>query len=130
MNPEYYPDEQVDILEPDLRVVHRIKRDAPGSFPEYMFFCPGCKCGHGFKTDGNSPCWTFNGDLVKPTIQPSIIVTGTQPITDEQYAILRGGGKVEKRPLVCHVHVREGMIQFLDDCTHELKGTTVPLEPF
>ncbi|MGC4033677.1 MAG: hypothetical protein QM754_18485 [Tepidisphaeraceae bacterium] len=30
----------------------------------------------------------------------------------------------------CHSFVRDGQIEFLGDCTHELAGKTVPLEPF
>jgi hypothetical protein len=29
----------------------------------------------------------------------------------------------------CHIFVRDGKIQFLNDCTHELAGKTVPMEP-
>lgn len=74
----------------------------------YVFFCPGCKCGHAFRT----PDWQFNGDLEHPTILPSILHTGG-PETP-----------------VCHVYVRDGMVQFLPDCGHALKGQTVPLEDF
>jgi hypothetical protein len=38
-------------------------------------------------------------------------------------------GKVTKT-FRCHSLVTDGNIQFLDDCTHELKGKTVPLEDF
>src|SRR5436309_254590 len=31
---------------------------------------------------------------------------------------------------VCHSFVRDGLIEFLGDCTHPLAGRTVPLEPF
>lgn len=74
--------------------------------PQFMFFCPGCRCGHWFKTTGGSPRWTFNGDFERPTIEPSILTAG------------------------CHSFVRDGQIQFLSDCTHALAGKTVPLEPF
>ena len=50
--------------------------------------------------------WTWNGDKVKPTFSPSIVVQGT------------------KR---CHSFVTDGLIQFLSDCSHELAGKTVPL---
>lgn len=80
----------------------------PGEFPEYIFDCPGCGYGHGFKTQGDGPCWTFNGDMEKPTISPSLLVTG-------QYK--------------CHSFIRDGQIQFLSDCDHALAGQTVPLEP-
>jgi hypothetical protein len=57
--------------------------------------------------------WAFNGDRAAPTFKPSMLV---------RY------GRDLKR--VCHSFVTAGEIQFLNDCTHELKGQTVKLEPF
>jgi hypothetical protein len=71
----------------------------------HVIFCPGCECGHGW-TAG----WQFNGNLYKPTVSPSLKFTET-----------RG---------VCHSFITDGNIQFLGDCWHALKGTTVALEPF
>lgn len=31
---------------------------------------------------------------------------------------------------VCHCYVTDGIIQFLDDCTHSLKGQNVPIPDF
>lgn len=76
------------------------------------FWCPGCKGYHlvpikPARTDG----WDFTGDAKRPTLSPSILVnesrTGIQPR--------------------CHSFVRDGKIQFLSDCTHELAGQTVDL---
>jgi len=72
----------------------------------YLFDCPGCGCYHGF----NETIWQFNGDLVKPTLNPSLLVT------------MEEGKK-------CHSFIREGRIQFLDDCWHDLKGQIVDLTP-
>lgn len=74
----------------------------------FLFFCPGCKCGHKFET----PKWTFNNNFEKPTIRASIL----HP---------EGPGKKEYR---CHCFVTDGKIQFLNDCTHDLKGQTVDME--
>lgn len=73
----------------------------------YMFWCPGCKTNHLFdvRTDGGHPNWTFNGDMERPTFSPSLHYP-TQ---------------------VCHLFLRDGAIQFLGDCTHELAGKTVAL---
>ena len=49
--------------------------------------------------------WTWNGDLVKPTIHPSVlsrIEFPRDPVRDTQ---------------ICHSFIRDGQIQFLDDCT-------------
>lgn len=68
----------------------------------YLFFCPGCQCGHWF----NETTWQFNGDVDKPTVSPSILV---------------------RDKIICHSFVNNGMIQFLSDCTHELAGQTVEI---
>lgn len=79
--------------------------------PDYYFECPGCKCSHGvWVKPWNGPVWGFNGSVDLPTFSPSILVR------------FGPGGKS-----VCHSFVKEGNIQFLGDCTHELAGKTVPL---
>lgn len=75
----------------------------------FTFHCPGCaeydslSAPHVFDDS-----WTYNGDGDKPTVNPSILVTGHQ-------------GRL------CHSFVREGRIEFLSDCTHSLAGKTVEL---
>lgn len=55
--------------------------------------------------------WQWNGDTENPTLSPSIL-TRTED---------------KNGPIVCHSFVRDGMIEFLMDCTHEFAGKTVPL---
>lgn len=81
-----------------------------------IFFCPGCEQEHAVNTAPNGPRWTYNGDTNRPTFSPSILVTTRWSVNDP-------GGKDE----VCHSFVRDGHIQFLGDCTHELAGQTVEL---
>jgi hypothetical protein len=79
---------------------------------KWLFRCPGCKCGHWFQVSPlGPPTWTFNGDVERPTISPSI---------------LTWQGDLSR----CHSFVTDGQIQFLSDCTHELAGQTVPLPDF
>lgn len=93
------------------------------------FYCLGCKQYHGVHIDGvGHPIWGFNGDYDKPTFTPSILVRGTVPITDEEADRIMQGEKISPIPFVCHSFVRDGKIQFLSDCTHELAGQTVELE--
>lgn len=88
---------------------------------DYYFHCEGCHCDHGIWTDAelhrsvqpNCPIWTFNGDLEKPTIRPSILVS---------YKYGEDNVRV-----CCHSFITEGNIQYLDDCTHHLVGKTIPL---
>jgi hypothetical protein len=75
-----------------------------------IFHCPGCKYGHPFeiecpKGDG----WTWNGSYDKPTFQPSLLISKDYPAQR------------------CHSFVKDGKIQFLGDCFHELKNQTVDL---
>ena len=96
-------------------VCHPVKSYVGNPVFTHIFWCPGCLCGHGWTAS-----WTFNGDLVKPTISPSLLVTGGGV----------GGAKPFEGTGRCHSFVRDGQIQFLDDCTHALRGQTVALEPF
>lgn len=86
------------------------------------FECPGCHELH-CVTDA----WTFNGDLERPTFSPSVLVRGTKPISDDEHARIMQGEKIQPVPFVCHSFVRDGKIQFLNDCTHDLAGQTVEL---
>lgn len=72
-----------------------------------MFYCPGCQEPHGVRVQGEAGVWEWNGDQVNATLSPSILVT--RPPSD----------------YCCHSYVRDGKIEFLGDCSHDLKGTTV-----
>lgn len=81
-----------------------------------MFACPGCAEMHNndgihmlpVNTTDHSPSWTFDGNLDKPTLSPSIL-TG------------KGG------PQICHSFLVGGEFQFLGDSTHQFAGQTVPM---
>lgn len=76
--------------------------------------CPACGHGHYFNTtQPGKPRWTFNGDLDRPTFTPSMLVF--VPSQDGQ------------RKTLCHSFVRDGQIQYLNDCAHDMKGQTVDL---
>lgn len=94
-----------------------------GGHQEFYFPCPGCKSDHrvivkwGTNSGRTEPQWSFNGDYVKPTFTPSLLVTWE--FNKEEH------GFVEKH--VCHSFITDGKIQFLSDCTHSLKGQTVEM---
>lgn len=89
---------------------------------DFMFFCPGCQCGHGFNAFKNQePRWIFNGDMHKPTLMPSFMLSG--------HLGRRKSDKLQQYG-VCHSFIKDGMIQFLSDSTHALAGKTVALEPW
>jgi len=74
-------------------------------------WCPACKSNH--QIDER---WTFNGDFEKPTISPSL------------HLFHKGNEEENIPPYTCHSFIRDGKIQYLDDCTHKLAGKTVPME--
>ncbi len=78
---------------------------------QYHFVCPACNCEHAFD-DG----WSFNHDYDKPTISPSFLQQGFLGFNNE-------------KPMygTCHSFIKNGMIQYLGDCTHEMKNKTVEL---
>ena len=76
--------------------------------------------------DGTN-CWSWNGDVDKPTLHPSVLTQGVERISDEEHALLMAGGKVDPRPYRCHTWVNDGQAQFLDDSSHELRGQTVDM---
>jgi len=79
---------------------------------EYLFVCPGCNCEHAFDNR-----WSFNQDFEKPTISPSFKQVGFLGFDNE-----------EPTYGTCHSFIKNGMIQYLGDCTHKLKGQTVELK--
>lgn len=75
------------------------------SATSFVFWCPGCNTAHGIDTGKG---WKYNGDADCPTIEPSILSSGSN------------GPE-------CHSYVRDGRIQFLSDCKHNLAGQTVDI---
>lgn len=77
------------------------------------FLCLGCGYDHSFRIasgiDTGKPVWDWNGALEKPTFSPSLMVN-------------RGADSQ------CHLFVRDGQIQYLNDCWHDLRGQTVDMK--
>lgn len=90
------------------------------------FWCPGCDHVHGITYGDPANCWTWNGDLERPTFSPSVLVTGVQ--WDPSEGFHKPNHNVAPgAPTACHSFVTDGRIQFLTDCTHALAGQTVDL---
>jgi hypothetical protein len=83
--------------------------DTDGKHSGWVISCPACKYWHLFDSR-----WKFNSDVEKPTFAPSMNVNATIHL---------------KYPnaIHCHSFVTDGRIQFLDDCSHDMKGQTVDL---
>ena len=105
--------------------ISKILRDTTDN--GFLFRCPGCNVVHSVHYgDGDGPRWNWNGDVDKPTFTPSILVRypmWVPPATPEN----RNVGPQTKIDVLCHSWITAGQIQFLNDCTHELAGQTVPL---
>lgn len=90
---------------PILQAIHE-----KSGWDEWCFWCPGCKEMHSLSVGRpGKPNWQFDGNLESPTFTPSLLYP-------------REVGR-------CHLFVRQGRIEYLGDCHHELAGQTVPMEP-
>lgn len=89
-------------------------------------WCPACESMHAFALDGpnaNGARWTWDGNVAAPSFAPSMHIKWgkhADPAFDDSRDPARLSG-------VCHYFLKGGQIQFLGDCTHALKGQTVPL---
>jgi hypothetical protein len=75
----------------------------------YIFYCPGCKFHHAFYVSGYRISWEFNGDIDNPSFSPSL-------------------RNRDREGRTCHLFVKNGKIEYCNDCFHELKGQTVEME--
>jgi len=104
-----------------------------GGDDRLAFRCPGCGYEHVISIgEGPGPRWGYNGNQDAPTFTPSVLVKSGHYVPDYRGDCWCTFEQREGRPApfkcgVCHSFVRDGMIQFLGDCTHELAGKTVPL---
>lgn len=78
----------------------------------YTHWCPGCEGPHGIPDT-----WKFDGDLEKPTFTPSVNISG----------VIQDDAGAEELVYRCHYTLTSGQLTFQPDCTHALKGQTVPL---
>lgn len=95
--------------------VARLNTDSGGT--QLLFHCPGCDHLHAYRvksTGDKGPVWNWNGSLTKPTLTPSLLNHHKWP--DEP----------DNR---CHLFVTDGEIHYCGDCTHELSGKIVVMEP-
>ena len=92
--------------------------NSKGELLGYSHYCPGCGHDHVYYTEKESQyhvLWTFvNGDLEKPTFKASMLVN---PNNDPSYNR-------------CHYFVTDGKIQYLNDCTHNMKGQTIEMKEY
>lgn len=90
-----------------------------------------CPCGDTHAINGTR--WQISGSDASPTFAPSVLVTtGHLAHSSESAECWCTYAKEHPEEKVftcyrCHSFVRDGMAQFLGDCTHSLAGQTVAL---
>lgn len=92
---------------------------SPGGLAHY---CPACKQMHLFSLDGYNSSgakWRWDGSVEAPSFIPSMNIRCNMPGMD--------GYQPDAGSSVCHYYLSGGMIGFLPDCTHEMRGLSVPL---
>lgn len=88
-----------------MKIEYAGSEESPQS--HVIFFCPGCEQRHAVPIKEKNPwgaLWTFNGDMEKPTLAPSVHYPGR-----------------------CHFHLESGILKYCGDCDHPLAGKIVPL---
>lgn len=108
LNEKYVARQKVRQTMPKLLI------DEQPTFTFARFWC--ASCGHGHTVGVTGPgAWGYNGDDEKPTLTPSVLV----------YERRKTDGSIYSPR--CHSFVRDGRIEYLGDCGHELAGQTVDL---
>ena len=109
--------------------------------PAVIFKCPGCKSSHMLPIGaGPGHRWTYNNEPESPTFTPSVFCKTIRPkMSDAEWDEYdkafteHGSDYVVNDPRFrhwCHSFIRDGMIQYLNDSTHELAGQQVELGHF
>lgn len=75
---------------------------------QFIYWCAGCGYEHAFALRSEGGHHEFNGDLNVPTVSPSLLEN-------------RVPGKL------CHSFIKAGVIQYLNDCHHHLRGMIMQL---
>lgn len=95
-----------------------------------QYWCQGCGSIHGVVVEG-AGAWGFNGSYERPTFTPSVLVTGIQyergPDGAADHERPRRDAAGEPFKATCHTFVRDGVVEFLGDCSHDLAGQSHPL---
>jgi hypothetical protein len=100
-----------------------------------VFWCPGCDAAHTVSVAPGH--WSYNGNPEAPTFSPSVLARSGHHMdghdgrscwcTYNADQVASGKEPSSFKCRRCHSFVSNGMIQFLDDCSHALAGHTVPL---
>lgn len=110
-----------------------LKRCIDGEDQLVRFWCPACQTNHVVPVTGKR-AWQFNQDFIRPTLDPSVLVTSghhqegwnkkdcwctfkqKNPDSDVPFTCYR-----------CHLFIRNGRIEYCHDCSHGLAGQTIDM---
>jgi hypothetical protein len=101
---------------------------------QLMYWCQGCEQPHSISFAPGH--WEWSGDLEKPTFSPSVLVRGGHYAEsfkpgDACWCTYNAEAPPAERTRFkcgrCHTFIRNGMVEFLSDCTHQFAGQTLPL---
>lgn len=105
------------------QVGSKMRRIEGRTYKGLAHWCPACNEAHAFAIEGKNSsgaCWTWDGDVEAPTFAPSMLIkTGPYPHQPNE----------QPRIDVCHYFLKKGIIEYLGDCTHHLKGQKINLPP-
>jgi len=93
--------------------------NSKGQLVGYTHWCAGCRSRHMFNVSvpgepPSRPCWTFDGNMEKPTFSPSM--RSYRPACEVD-------GVKYPEVTLCHYFLRAGEIEYLNDSTlHSLRG--------
>ncbi len=93
-------------------------------------YCPACDDWHCLSIGKDG--WQFNGDIENPTFSPSLLVKSGHYIdggNKETCEFCTGKSEYADcyKCNICHSFIKDGKIQYLSDCTHDLAGKTIEL---
>jgi hypothetical protein len=92
--------------------IHDVKE---GDIIKHMFICQACGNCHFFI----EPLWGWNQDREKPTVTGSILIHAHP-----------GTPGVFKDTPRCHSLIKDGQIQYLSDCSHDMANKTIEIPDF
>lgn len=92
-----------------MRVVRvRYQNERGRTMLKHIYWCEGCDGLHSLaiwpSRLENGSTWHHSGTLDEPTYRPAQLF-------------------VRPNGIVCHTEIERGMVEFLADCTHGLRGT-------
>jgi Family of unknown function (DUF6527) len=95
-----------------MKFIVRNLRGADGNISRQVFYwCSGCGHAHSVPAER----WHWNGSIESPTLSPSVRHYTVNPET-----------KVETT--ICHYHLNGGVLEYCNDCQHELNGQKILLQ--